>query len=391
MTLLASPVPQELIDIIVDDIQDDSATLKICSYVSPAFRRSSQRHIFSRIRLLPPWSANRPIPCKKFYELLLSAPHLASYVRFLEIIEGDGRGARHISWIASDRTLELVLPLLQLRRLSLHCTWPNSLNAYSLPGPLKEQLHNVLHSPTLTSLSLGRMLFAPSDFHFLLGSCAGLKELTLSNVSVHSALDVDDPKTTEPDAHRAQLESLVVVESNGEIIELLLSPQSPVDLRSLHTLSIYGYLDPPHLEGLIQRPCATLQHLSVWDALRAEMNLGFFTADHKDMRSLCIAPSDLTAHLFRNCSPRLERITIELSLANFVVVSELAWKDLANVLTRSELTHLREVTVKVCPLPDAQHWTLHSEAVFLKCTVNAKNSLSALAARVVLEVVRIPS
>ncbi|KAJ7677249.1 hypothetical protein B0H17DRAFT_121586 [Mycena rosella] len=368
-------LPQELIDIVTDNIQNDPVTLKACSYAASSFRRSSQRHLFSRIKLLPPRSAKRSTPCEKFHEVLASAPHLASYVRCLEILEGydtDGKPARNLPWIRSDRTLELVLPLLRLRRFSLHCTWPASLNISSLPGTLKAQFHDVLHSPTLASLSLGRIVFTPSNFHFYLDGCRSLKELTLSNVSVHSSLDVDDPETVESDALRAQLESLDVVESDGEVIDLLLSLQSPVDLRHLRTMSIYGYLDSLHLNDLVQRPRATLQHLGVWDPLG--LVIGFDTTQHENLRSLFIAPLTSVAWtgLLQTCSPRLQQITFELPLDIFKF-PQIA-TELAEALLCAELPHLCEVNVEVHPGyrshigSEPEQWTLLLESAFADFT-----------------------
>ncbi|KAJ6606370.1 hypothetical protein DFH09DRAFT_1299632 [Mycena vulgaris] len=392
MALSTSPLPQELVDIVIDDIQDDPASLKTCSYVSASFRRSSQRHIFSHITLLPPWNATSSTLCQNFYEVLVSAPHLASYVHCLDIIEGcdpdGGRIARDLPWVTSEKTLELVLPLLRLRHLSLHCTWPASFLVSSLRGTLKARLHDVIHSPALKSLSLGRMTFTPSAFHFFLGDCMALKELILTSVSVYSALEVENTKTFESDARPTQLESLDLVESDGEVMELLLSPQSPVDLRCLRTLSIYiyGYVGTPlHVTNLIQRPRVPLRHLNVRGLpVMGLTDFDFITAQH--VRSLCIAPEGLPSwrDLFQNCSPHLENLTLELSLPYFLHCSELEWEDLVAVLTRPKMTQLREVSLKV--YTDPVNWTQELKTTFAHNATRVKGFLSALSARGVLEV-----
>ncbi|KAJ7168352.1 hypothetical protein C8R43DRAFT_984087 [Mycena crocata] len=368
MVLSPCPLPQELIDIIIDAIQDDRASLKTCSYVSFPFKKSSQRHLFSHITLLPPRSARRPTQCQKLHEILLETPHLASYSTSLEILEGYQPSVSGVSvklpWVTSESALELVLPLLPLRRFSLFCSWPGSLLSLALPATLRTTLYDVIKSDTLTSLTLGRIIFKPADFHFFLTGCTGLKELALFAVSVHSTsgFEADDEEKIESSTHRAQLDSFTA-ESDGEILDLLLSAESPVDLQCLRTLSLHGYLAARHLESLIQRPHATLQHFSIKELFDDSIDFDFTTVQHEHLRSLYIAPrwSQNMGKLLQKCSPRLERIMLELSLPDFAADQ---WTEVDNLLARPEMVHLCAVVIKVHPGFEGQCWDQDSELIF---------------------------
>jgi hypothetical protein len=45
-------IPQDIVDRILDELQDDTSTLKICSLVSRSFLPTCRRHIYSTLDLL---------------------------------------------------------------------------------------------------------------------------------------------------------------------------------------------------------------------------------------------------------------------------------------------------------------------------------------------------
>lgn len=87
------PIPQELIDLIIDFNHGDKQTLRACSLTSRAFVAPSQFHLFSRIKLILSDSPTREaIPWnllghtfQKFHAMISVSPHIASLVTSLEV------------------------------------------------------------------------------------------------------------------------------------------------------------------------------------------------------------------------------------------------------------------------------------------------------------------
>ena len=95
-------VAQELVDKIIDNLKDCHWTLRICSLVCWSWVPTCQRHLFRRIRLLPPCDRHCKRPSdvpysKRLYEVLLRSPHLANYIQALYIYEG--QPMREQDWI----------------------------------------------------------------------------------------------------------------------------------------------------------------------------------------------------------------------------------------------------------------------------------------------------
>ncbi|KAF8970376.1 hypothetical protein BDZ97DRAFT_2055285 [Flammula alnicola] len=74
----ARPLPQELIDHIIDCLKDQRDALIACSSVSRAFVRRTQQHLFAKTILFPSLE-------KKLTALLERSPHLAAYSKELVI------------------------------------------------------------------------------------------------------------------------------------------------------------------------------------------------------------------------------------------------------------------------------------------------------------------
>ncbi|KAJ7832841.1 hypothetical protein B0H14DRAFT_2309282, partial [Mycena olivaceomarginata] len=84
--------PQELVDIVVNNLQDDTPSLKACSLTAHTFVPSARIHIFKRIEIMPPndnpGSKEPPSrsPCQKLLKMLNSSPHIAPFVEELSIV-----------------------------------------------------------------------------------------------------------------------------------------------------------------------------------------------------------------------------------------------------------------------------------------------------------------
>lgn len=149
-------LPQELVDLIVDNLEDDISSLEACSLTSRAFLASSRRYQFSEIELtglpLSHQSASRPqmqTLCDKFLALIERSPHIAPLVKDLSILEGG------VPWLANRRSpLPLVLrQLVNLEHISIGDPG-RSMDWSLLPRRVRESLMDILHSPKLQSVIL---------------------------------------------------------------------------------------------------------------------------------------------------------------------------------------------------------------------------------------------
>ncbi|KAF9016936.1 hypothetical protein BDZ89DRAFT_390152 [Hymenopellis radicata] len=82
-----SELPQELVDIIINELQNDTAALQACSLVCLSWVPTSQRHLFRFISLAPSYHkrGTHAAFLSKFHALLATSPHLSHNVRTLEL------------------------------------------------------------------------------------------------------------------------------------------------------------------------------------------------------------------------------------------------------------------------------------------------------------------
>ncbi|KAF7353717.1 hypothetical protein MVEN_01056800 [Mycena venus] len=393
-------LPQELIDLVIDNVQNDPATLRTSSYVSSSFRRSSQRHIFSRIRIRPPrdGDTSTSTPCKKFSEILVSSPHLTSHVKHLDILDGNSPD----SWLASEESLPHVLSRLRLKKFSYLSIRPIiRIPVHLLPQTARNLLRDVINSSTLTSLTFRWLMFTPSSFHYLLNGATVLEELNLFGVDI---LHDDDSynqylkkEKTAPaiNSNPTQLESFTTVDSDAGVLELILRPDSPIDFRCLKTLVLSDRIDlltVPQLEDMVSRPRRTLQHLYIQDFCTNLVDLAVNTAQHENLRSLYLESRDSPTwnHTFQNCSHCVEEITLGFGLLDFSAIAPSDWKALDEVLTRPRMAHLRAVVLRVHPGYVGEEWTQNTRSTFAQYAHSVSSCLPVLSARGLLEVVSIP-
>ncbi|KAK0462039.1 uncharacterized protein EV420DRAFT_142579 [Desarmillaria tabescens] len=171
-------LPQELVDIIIDENQNDKAALRACSLVSRSWTYTSQRHIYSQIR----FSHNKrryyyaqghsQRDMEQFHTLICAYPHVATLVRAIEV-------SPHLD----AQLLALILEkLIKLENVSLDLCgyhW-DEISPY-----MQGTILATLRSPRIASLELREGSFPHcADFLALLGACGShLKHLSLSNVS----------------------------------------------------------------------------------------------------------------------------------------------------------------------------------------------------------------
>jgi hypothetical protein len=245
-------LPQELIDTIFENLEDDKWTLRRCSLVCSSWLLSTHRRLFRRIVLLPLYNSSpRPLFYgQRLHNLLLMSPHIATYIRELELYEG--QSIKGLAWIGSDQSLPLVLGMLKdLTRIELQ-----RLEWNLVPPALRQSIQNVLALPSLQFLKMEHSNFASlEDFSSLLSHAKSLTDLSLGDIDTHyrfwEPLSLEgssqrrDTKEQEVYSHRrTHLLNLRLISNNYSwFVDWLLGSQSPLDVSRIQTLHI-DYIYP---------------------------------------------------------------------------------------------------------------------------------------------------
>ncbi|KAJ6470205.1 hypothetical protein C8R47DRAFT_759441 [Mycena vitilis] len=355
-------LPQELLDIIVDNIYEDEndiADLKSCSLAARAFVSSARRHIFRKIEILPPRSSCNP--CQRFYRLINSSPHIAALVEELCIVlvgsetslefdeDGEFLQKRRVTWVMEGRTLSLVLPLLELRRISLTenvpVDWSGwgefSMNWPKMGRKLKSALKNVFSSPTLEAVHLrGIVIESPRELLSLFSETPSLKELSLSRLYFTQRGDLREA-WPESQLWRPQLRSLLIAELQSETFSrFVVNPR--IDLTRVSSLTL-GTSSTLWREEVV-RAMGGLEHLSLQVNVMGE---GLFGVN---LRSIHLSSSlviRLLRLFFEACphDSRLEYLTLE----GHIGVTTTTGLDASVESTVAQLHSLTTVEIKLRP------------------------------------------
>ncbi|PBK97267.1 hypothetical protein ARMGADRAFT_1009316 [Armillaria gallica] len=353
-----STLPQELIDAIITENQNDKATLRACCLVSHSWTYISQRHIYSQIRFnynkrkYYYAKGHNQREMKRFHALICTYPHIATLVRAIEV-----------SPYLDAPLLTLILEkLINLEDLSLDlCGYHWDEISPCMQGTILATLRSL----RIANLKLREGSFLHcADFLALLGACGGhLKHLSLCDVSW------DDLETAPTAAFsgepKLQLDSLALSlyeHSHYLLVQLL---QSSVDISRLRRLSVLtaGSVD------LAKRVCVTKEILKQLDGsplkhLMLNVCLGEPLSDLIDISQLCSIhmklwwirpeqhprPGDWLRWLttsFKELAKHevLEEVTFEIFYASDISVYADGWATLDATLGR--LRSLRRVNVKL--------------------------------------------
>ncbi|KAK0196445.1 hypothetical protein F5146DRAFT_3777 [Armillaria mellea] len=159
--------PQELIDTIIDELQDDYLSLTSCSLVSRSFSFQTRPHLFRHIDL-----AGGPLSAK-FHQLVLSSPHIPTYVKDLTIFDNAFFEDRH--------AMEILRSLVDLGTIELRHSYVSSL----------PKVADALSNISIKSVVLSFTTFHDvSAFCVLMNRCfPGVRSLEMSNVYVPTVTD----------------------------------------------------------------------------------------------------------------------------------------------------------------------------------------------------------
>jgi hypothetical protein len=245
-------LPQELINIITDNLRDEPWVLRRCSLVCSSWLQTNQCHLFRCIVLQPPNARYDRRPgdisnSQKLHRILLKSPHIATYIQELQVYEG--QMFRDQDWIGTDQTLPLVLGMLtHLRKIELRrLRWSKFL------PDLRRSICSVLERPSLVFLAIDLSNFASmDDFSSLLSHADGLTGISFTNINTsHSFVEhplLEDaslsmePKEPEVGHRRSHLLDVYLnLNDYPKFFDWLLGPQSPWDVSRIHTLHISNF------------------------------------------------------------------------------------------------------------------------------------------------------
>ncbi|KAK0487788.1 hypothetical protein IW261DRAFT_1590049 [Armillaria novae-zelandiae] len=353
-----STLPQELIDAIIIENQNDKATLRACCLVSRSWTYISQRHIYSQIR----FNNNKRHyyyaqghsrhEMEQFHALICAYPHVATLVRSIEV-------SPHLD----AQLLALILEkLIYLEDVSLNlCGYRWDEISPRMQGTILDTLRSL----RITNLKLREGSFLHfADFLALLGACGGhLKHLSFSDVSWD---DVETaPTAAFLDGLKLQLDSLALSLYEHSYFLLVQLLQSSVDVRRLQRLSVLtaGSVD------LAKRVCVTKEILKQLDGsplkhLVLNICLGEPLSNLINISQLCSIcaklwwirpeqyprPGDWLRWLTTSLKElakydMLEEVTLEIFYASDISVYADEWAALDATLGRSR--SLRRVSVKL--------------------------------------------
>lgn len=174
---LFESLPKEILDIILDDLHDDTATLKACSTVCQTLLPVSQAHIFRNVTLeYFDYSTNtEPSSSHHFLDTISTSPHLAYLVQELKFTKGytprrpSATVPESIQSTSEDKRMahEVVAQILvalprmrtlKLRAFGMYLLWS------VLPATVTTALFQVVQLPTLRQLDLGVIWQTPVSF-----------------------------------------------------------------------------------------------------------------------------------------------------------------------------------------------------------------------------------
>ncbi|KAK0215682.1 hypothetical protein IW262DRAFT_1401656 [Armillaria fumosa] len=244
-------LPQELIDEIINYLEDEwnLSPLISCNFVCRSFRARSRPLLFKTAFLYSTES------CRRFQEILVIYPDIASFARRLDILDPGSLEDEDIpmTWIAQDPALPVILSSLsRLRTISLisepgYDDEGRQIHAFAIhraSDALHNSLISVMRSPHLECIRLDGILVESCHilFSFLANCSPSVKSLEVLSLWHDEDGDVGRctgglglPVSIVP---RLQLRtcSIHVCEC---IVDYLLSHNSVVDMQSIWGLALH--------------------------------------------------------------------------------------------------------------------------------------------------------
>jgi hypothetical protein len=274
-------LPPELIDAIIGHVyekyvRNGRSHLLACSLVCRLWRPFSQSHLLHHINYRRREGPQLDAEIRRLDQTLLNSPHLASYIRVLELpdMESWRLSTQHrahrqqLDWIGIDQSLSpLLLKLTRVKRLKIR-----GMDWNELPRDFAELLCRVLELPSMAFVDIDKAEFdCMDDFTNFIRHARGITGLSFNVVrttcvpKVETKQAEDNEERSEPH-HISHLNRLDMMckQDTSTLINWLLGPQSHLGVSHIHTL----HLSVPATEGdsANQLLCAigrSLKHLSI--------------------------------------------------------------------------------------------------------------------------------
>ncbi|KAF9019653.1 hypothetical protein BDZ89DRAFT_1139206 [Hymenopellis radicata] len=206
-------LPQELLDLIVDELHADVRSLRACALTGRPLLHRARAHLFREL-VLTPVSAQRASP----------SPHLYPYVQRLRLIGLGNRGTDQ--WSAQSRTLDIVSQMTNVREVSVINVELTLLYDLHWASTIDTLFLNILRVESRT-VFFDLMKQFPNLRHF-------------SFYQFHTLGEEDSGDGMEPAKEKIRLKMLEVcfTYSRSDVVDILIHPRSPFSLEDLATLII---------------------------------------------------------------------------------------------------------------------------------------------------------
>ncbi|KAF7354042.1 hypothetical protein MVEN_01091100 [Mycena venus] len=300
MELEGPALPQELFDLIIDELADDLESLRSCALVSSSFY--SRARVFSRIRVC---TRRGDHPLGELHKVLEGSPAHAARVESLHLWDYILGRPDDRSWIEasqpSDSNVAQLSPLLvSLVRLCITIL-PGCIFWANISGTLRNSIQHALTLPTLTCVELEGLRDLPLT---LLAHCPALRTLALKWVT----FDVDAAGNWDAAGQwdwtfpvalpgcvgspPTQLETLSLHLDTpvlDHLVRWILHPQSPLDISRLRSLTC-SPRDHLAIQLLLTASAPSLQCLRIDTSSDLDRILDLREALHLHTLSLDIFP-----------------------------------------------------------------------------------------------------
>lgn len=233
-------LPNELLDIIIEECRDDRETLMSCSLVNRALRWSSQKRLFATITLSGSHCYTTPYPF--LLRLFSSSSQIASYVKSLRIHDSD-----------KEIIPQILEQLPNIESLSIIRTPPSFIGS---------ALKHALSRPQLQDVSFDGMTFETSEEFFeLFALRREIHSLKFTDSRIETVL----PSSMVP-SRRCTIQDLSLQtgeRETNESVDEMLRVSSTIDFGCLKRLQFWmttaAYL--PALQKLLVATKGTLEEL----------------------------------------------------------------------------------------------------------------------------------
>ncbi|KAK2465031.1 hypothetical protein APHAL10511_003107 [Amanita phalloides] len=268
-------VPQELVDLVVDNIHDDRISLVTASLVCRSWCCATRPHLFRRavFHINSPLLADDDdisdldcdlsVPFHRFHllhQIILERPSLAYHIRHLVL---SGATAHKCSpW----KQVEPVISSILTRLHRVTSVALRDVHWDHLSPQCQTTLCTIFSNPQLSHVDL-YSFNAPLPIVFsLVGSAKNLQSFSTAFTPATNFRQPFDSLATKFAPSRVMLHSLEIGSSPriSELADALLDPKCPVNISNLHHLRMTHVTDIPVCGQLLRATGQSLEILELW-------------------------------------------------------------------------------------------------------------------------------